>query len=82
MEDFTETPTLKVNGSIGTKIAKELNLNLSGSDTMTMTIKLGDNSQKWGIIARFSFKKAKMNAIQLTPIEYQWHLLYNGYSLD
>ena len=42
MEDFTETPTLKVNGSIGTKIAKELNLNLSGSDTMTMTIKLGD----------------------------------------
>ena len=42
MEDFTESPSLKIHGSIGSKIAKELNLNLSGSDTMSMTIKLGD----------------------------------------
>ena len=42
MEDFSESPSLKIHGSIGSKIAKELNLNISGSDTMSMTIKLGD----------------------------------------
>jgi len=42
MESFSETPTLKIDGSIGSSIATELNLNLSGSDTMTMSIKLGD----------------------------------------
>ena len=59
MEDFTETPTLKVNGSIGTKIAKELNLNLSGSDTMTMTIKLGDIVKNEVLLQDFPSKKLK-----------------------
>ena len=59
MEDFTETPTLKVNGSIGTKIAKELNLNLSGSDTMTMTIKLGDIVKNEVLLQDFPLKKLK-----------------------
>ncbi|XP_057303085.1 uncharacterized protein LOC130642743 [Hydractinia symbiolongicarpus] len=42
LENFSESPTFKVSGSIGGKIASELNFNLSGSDTVTLTIKLGD----------------------------------------
>lgn len=42
LEDYQETPTFKIDGNIGSKLASELNLNVSGSDTMSLTIKLGD----------------------------------------
>lgn len=37
-----ETPTLKLDGSVGAKIATELNLSLESSDIVTLTVNLGD----------------------------------------
>ena len=42
MEKFVENPTFKIDGDVGAKIASELNLDFSTTDSFVLSVNLGD----------------------------------------
>jgi len=64
LEQFVEKPTFKVRGDIGTKIASELNLDLSGSDDLSLTLNLG-NILKTRVNWEMLQEKLQVNSVNM-----------------